>query len=76
MRVQKVESGCRAEVTEEPRLDVLRRERLAQERIVEQVDLADGEVVGRAPVRVEQAQLFGFHARTLDGHSLLELSRA
>src|SRR5919198_315629 len=55
--VDKVEARRRAEVTEQPRLHVLRPQRLAQERVVEQVDLPDREVVGRAPVRVEQPQL-------------------
>jgi hypothetical protein len=36
---------------------VFRPQRLAQERVVEQVDLADGEVVRRAPPAVDQAQL-------------------
>ena len=57
MRVDEIEAGSRAEVAEEPRLDVLRCERLAEERIVEQVHLADREVVGGAPVRVEELEL-------------------
>jgi hypothetical protein len=40
-------------VPEEPRLHVLRAQRLAQKRVVEQVDLPDGEIVGGAPVGVE-----------------------
>ncbi len=58
VRVQQVEARHRAEVAEQARLDVLRLQRLAQERVVEQVDLRDGEVVGRPPVGVDQAQLF------------------
>src|SRR3954453_12038864 len=49
--------GRRPEVAEQARLDVLRLEPLLQERVVEQVDLADGEVVGRAPVSVDQLEL-------------------
>src|SRR5690606_27812858 len=48
-----VQAGCRAPVPEEPRLDVLRAQRLAQQRVVEPVDLPDGEVVGGAPPRVD-----------------------
>ena len=59
VRVEEVQARSRAEVAEQARLDVLRRERLAQQRVVEQVDLADGEVVRGAPVRVEAAQLLG-----------------
>ena len=36
--------------------DVLELERLAKERIVEQVDLPDGKIVRRAPVRVHAAE--------------------
>ena len=42
---------------EQARLDVLRRQRLAQQRVVLQVDLADRQVVRRAPVRVETRDL-------------------
>ena len=55
----KFRPGRRAPVAEQPRLDVLRLERLAQQRVVEQVDLADRQVVGRAPVGVDPAELVG-----------------
>ena len=42
-------------MTKEPWLDVLLLERLAQERIGEQIDLANGQIVGGAPVGVESA---------------------
>ena len=48
--------GGGAPVPEQPRLDVLEPQRLAQQRVVEQVDLPDGQVVGRAPPGVEQSQ--------------------
>jgi hypothetical protein len=51
-------------VTEQPGLDVLDRQRLAQQRVVEQVDLADREVVGGTPVRVQKLQ-FALRERTL-----------
>jgi hypothetical protein len=44
-------------MAEQPRLDVLDRQRLAQERVVEEVDLADRQVVGRAPVGVDEREL-------------------
>src|SRR5581483_9302724 len=65
MRVEEVEAGRRPPVAEQARLDVLRRERLAQEGVVEQVDLPDGEVVRGAPVRVERAQLLVSHDNPL-----------
>ena len=43
------QAGAGAPVAEQPRLDVLERERLAQQGVVLQVDLADREVVGRGP---------------------------
>ena len=57
--VEQVEPGRRPEVPEQARLDVLRPQRLAEQRVVEEVDLPDGEVVGRAPVGVEEVQLLG-----------------
>ena len=57
VRVEEVEARDGAEVAEQARLDVLRLQRLAQQRVVEQVDLRDGEVVGGAPVGVDQAEL-------------------
>ena len=62
MDVEEVESRRRAPVAEQPRLHVLRQQRLAQERVVEEVDLPDGEVVRGAPVRVDAAQLVGLRA--------------
>ena len=44
---------------EETRLDVLLLERLTQQGIVEQVDLTDGQIVGGAPVGVDE-RAFGF----------------
>ncbi len=52
--VDEIEPRRGAPVAEQPRLDVLGDERPGQQGVVHQVDLADGEVVGRAPVRVER----------------------
>ena len=59
VRVDEVQAGRRAEVPEQARLDVLGLERLAEQRVVEQVDLPDREVVRGPPVRVEQLELGG-----------------
>jgi hypothetical protein len=40
-------------VAEEPRLDVLRPERLGEQRVVHEVDLTDGQIVGGSPVGVD-----------------------
>ena len=56
VRVDEVQPGCRAPVTEQARLDVLARERLLQQRIVIQVDLPDRQIVGSAPVGVHLVQ--------------------
>ena len=55
VRVDEVQARGRAPVAEQARLDVLEPQRLAQQRVVEQVDLADREVVRRPPVGVESA---------------------
>ena len=51
--VDQIEAGNGPEVAEQAGLDVLWPERLAEQRVVEQVDLADREVVGGPPVRVD-----------------------
>ena len=55
--VEQVQPGRRAPVPEQSRLDVLGAQRLAQQRVVEQVDLADGQVVRGPPVRVDRLEL-------------------
>jgi hypothetical protein len=50
-------------VPEQPRLDVRRPQRLAQQRIFLQVDLAHRQVVRRPPVRV--GEIRGEHAKAL-----------
>ena len=57
--VDEVQPRRRAPVAQQPRLDVLDAQRLAQERVVEQVDLADRQVVGRTPPGVQALQLVG-----------------
>ena len=58
--IDEVQARRRAPVPEEPRLDVLEDERRLQERVVQEVDLADGEVVRGAPVRVHlREEVFG-----------------
>jgi len=59
VRVDEVQPGRRPPVAEQTRLDVVAREWLVQERVVAEVDLADREVVGGAPVRIDEAELFG-----------------
>ncbi len=57
--VHQVEPGNRAEVAEQPRLDVLGDQRLAQQRVGLEVDLAHREVVGRAPPGIDPVQGVG-----------------
>ena len=57
VRVDEVQARRRAPVAEQAGLHVLERQRLPEQRIVEQVDLADGQEVGRTPVPVEKVEL-------------------
>ena len=57
VRVQQVEPGRGAPVPEQPRLHVLGKQRFAQQRVVEQVNLPDRQVVGGAPPRIDQVEL-------------------
>jgi hypothetical protein len=43
-------------MTEQTRLDVLERQSIAQERVIQQIDLAYRQVVRRAPVAIEKLQ--------------------
>ena len=58
VQVDQAEPRGGAPVTEQPRLDVLLAERLAQEqRIIEQVDLGNRHIVDGVPVALHQIQL-------------------
>ena len=75
--VEQVQPRRRAEVPEQARLHVLGPERLPEERVVEQVDLPDGQVVRRAPVGVEEAELLdgkGARGRRTRGHRRTSIS--
>ena len=61
--VDRVQAGRRPPVAQESGLTCSPPERLAEEGVVEQVDLADGQVVGRPPVGVELAELAGGEVR-------------
>ncbi len=57
VHVEQIQAGRRPPVAEEPRLDVLGRERLGEQRIVLEVDLADRQVVRGAPGDVHQTEI-------------------
>ena len=59
MRVDERERRTRAPVPEQPVLEMRGGERFAQQRVVLQVDHAQRQVLGRAPVRVDGRQLRG-----------------
>ena len=72
MGVDEVEPRRGSPMPEQPRLDVFRPQWFAKQGIVEQIDLADRQVIRRAPVAVEQIQVAGcrmtvFCARGLHG---------
>ncbi|MNW11177.1 hypothetical protein D3C71_2085650 [compost metagenome] len=59
MGIDEVEAGRRAPMPEQPRLDVLGPQRLAQKRIVEQVDLPDRQIIGGPPIAVNEGKFAG-----------------
>ena len=59
MHVNKILPGGSAPVPQQPRLDVFFRERLAQQRIIQQIDLADAEIIRGAPIALHLFQQFG-----------------
>jgi hypothetical protein len=56
VRVKQVQPRRRPPVPEQPRFDVFGLQRLSQQRVVQQIDLPDRQVIRRSPVRVEQFQ--------------------
>ena len=57
VRIDEIQARGRAPVAQQPRLDVRKAQLLAQQRVVHQVDLAHGQVVGRAPPGVQQREV-------------------
>ena len=57
VRVENVQARARTPVAEQARLHVGHLELAFQKHVFEEVDLADGEVVRRAPVRVDSGEL-------------------
>jgi hypothetical protein len=58
VEVDEIQARRGAPVAEEARFDVFDTERLAQHRVGEQIDLADGKIVGGAPVGVHLTFFF------------------
>ena len=63
MHIDEVLARRRAPVADHQRLHMRQLQRLAQQRIVVEIDLADRQIVGGAPVGVDQAQFVGFCGR-------------
>ena len=59
VRVDEIQPGRRAPVAEQARLDVLDRQLLREQRVVEQIDLSHRHVVGGTPVGVDTRQVVG-----------------
>ena len=57
MGIDEVQAGRGAPVAEEARLYMLLLERLAQQGVVEQVNLANAKVIGRAPPAINLREL-------------------
>ena len=65
--VDEGQAGARSPMAEQAVLDVLGAQRLVQQRIVEQVDHAQAQVIAGAPISVGLAQLVGAERRAGDG---------
>ena len=57
--VDEIQTGRGAPVAEQARFDVFKSERLTEQRIFEQINLADRKIVGGAPIRVHLAEFIG-----------------
>src|SRR5215510_12260698 len=58
MHVDKIEARCRSPMSQQSRLDVFQREGLLEEGIIKEINLADGQVVRRPPIRIHRFQFF------------------
>ena len=59
VHIEKIQARRRAPVAQQPRLHVVERQRPLQQRIVFQINLAHGKIVGRPPVGVHLRQQLG-----------------
>src|SRR5208283_2144359 len=57
VHVDKILSRCRTPMAEQPWLDLLWLERLPQQRIVIEINLADRQIIGRSPVGIDALEL-------------------
>src|SRR5690348_3489169 len=57
MGIDEIQSRCRAPMAKEAGLDVLGTQRLAEQGIVEKIDLANGQIVGCPPIAIEQSEV-------------------
>jgi hypothetical protein len=65
--IDEIQSWCCAPVTQQPRLDVLTLQRVFEERVVKEVNLADREVVGGPPPAIDLSkQLEGERSRAVN----------
>ena len=67
--VDEVQARCRTPMAQKPRLDMLRLERLFEQRIGIKIDLTDGQVIGSPPVSIH----FCVAVRRKVAYSCLEL---
>src|SRR5260370_13204273 len=58
VRIDEIEAGLRAPVAEQAGLDILRLERLAQERVIPEIELRGADVVRGAKMSVDLAEAF------------------
>jgi hypothetical protein len=54
MNIDEIEPGRSAPMPQQPGFDVFQFQRLSEQRIIEQINLAYREVVGSSPVSVQQ----------------------
>src|SRR5476651_2037246 len=59
MNIVEIQSGRRSPVAKQPRLDVFEFKRLPQQRIAQQVDLADRQIISGPPPSIDQTELGG-----------------
>ena len=72
MHIDEILARRRAPVSDHERLHMGKLERLAQKRIVIEINLSNGQIVGGAPIRVDPAQLIGVERRQTDGSATFD----
>ena len=74
MHINEILARRRAPVSDDERLHMGELERLAQKRVIVEINLSHGQIIGGAPIGVHPAKLVGLQRRPTDGKAFVDAS--